>query len=66
MKASQGDQLLVHSRTVEETDRRGTILEVRGTDGDPPFLVRFDDGHERLVFPAGNCEVVPQRRFQGA
>lgn len=65
MKASEGDQLLVHSRTVEETDRRGTIIEVRGADGDPPFLVRFADGHERLVFPAGNCEVV-QRRFQGA
>jgi hypothetical protein len=65
MKASEGDQLLMHSRTVEETDRKGTILEVRGADGSPPFLVRFDDGHERLVFPAGNCEVV-QRRFQGA
>lgn len=57
MKASPGDLLLMHSRTVEETDRRGTILEVRGPEGDPPFLVRFADGGERLVFPAGDCEV---------
>lgn len=65
MKASPGNRLLLHSRTVEESDRSGTILEVRGPDGSPPYLVHFTDGHKTLVYPAGNCEVV-ERRFQQA
>lgn len=65
MKATVGDQLHVHSRTVEETDRTGVILEVRGSEGSPPYLVRFTDGHEGLVYPGADC-VVEQRRPQGA
>lgn len=61
MKAAVGDQLHVHSRTVEETDRTGVILEVRGEFGDPPYRVRFDDGHERLVYPGPDCIVEPRR-----
>lgn len=62
MKATVGDQLHVHSRTIEQHDRTGVIVEVRGEDGAPPFLVRFDDGHERLVYPGSDCEVeVPQQ-----
>ncbi|MBK0865885.1 MAG: DUF1918 domain-containing protein [Saccharopolyspora sp.] len=61
MKAAVGDQLHVHSRTVEETDRTGVILEVRGDSGDPPYRVRFDDGHERLVYPGPDCIVEPRR-----
>ncbi|GAA3363067.1 MULTISPECIES: DUF1918 domain-containing protein [Saccharopolyspora] len=61
MRAAIGDQLHVHSRTVEETDRTGLILEVRGTAGAPPYLVRFDDGHERLVYPGPDCIVEPRR-----
>lgn len=57
MKATVGDQLHVHSRTVEETDRVGIIVEVRGENGGPPYKVRFQDGHESLVFPGGDCEV---------
>ena len=61
MRAAIGDQLHVHSRTVEDTDRTGLILEVRGASGEPPYLVRFDDGRERLVFPGGDCVVEPRR-----
>ena len=61
MRATIGDQLHVHSRTVEETDRTGLILEVRGTAGAPPYLVRFDDGHERLVYPGPDCIVETRR-----
>jgi hypothetical protein len=57
MKAAVGNQLHVHSRTVGEVDRTGVILEVRGQEGEPPYLVRFDDGHERLVYPGGDCEI---------
>lgn len=57
MKATIGDQLHMHSRTVEEHDRIGVIKEIRGEDGGPPYLVRFEDGHERLVYPGSDCVV---------
>lgn len=57
MKAAVGDQLHVHSRTVEEHDKVGVIVEVRGENGAPPYKVRFQDGHEGLVYPGGDCEV---------
>ena len=50
MQAHVGDRLHVHGRTVGNVDRVGEILEVRGGGGNPPYLVRFDDGHEGLVF----------------
>jgi hypothetical protein len=34
------------------------VLEVRGSDGGPPFLVRWSDtGHEALVFPGPDAEI---------
>lgn len=57
MHATVGDQLHVHGRTVGEGERYGEIVEVRGEDGEPPYLVRFDNGHERLMFPGSDCEV---------
>jgi hypothetical protein len=59
MRATIGDRLCVHGRTVDQPDRNGDVVEVRGPDGQPPFLVRFDDGHERLVFPGPDCVVHP-------
>lgn len=55
MQASVGDQLHIHSRTVGMSDRIGEIVEVRGEHGEPPYLVRFTDGHETLVFPGPDC-----------
>jgi len=57
MRAEVGDRLHVHGRTVGKVDRIGEIVEVRGTDGGPPYLVRFDDGHESLVFPGSDTTV---------
>jgi len=34
------------------------VIEVRGEDGAPPYLVRYDDGHEGLVFPGTDCQVI--------
>ncbi|MFI5781356.1 DUF1918 domain-containing protein [Nocardia sp. NPDC051570] len=59
MRANVGDQLRVHSRTVGLPGQTGEIIEVRGTDGAPPYVVRFDDGHESLVFPGPDCVVRP-------
>jgi len=57
MKAVAGDRIVIRGTTVESTDRHGLILEVRGADGAPPYLVRFDDGHETIMFPGGDFVV---------
>jgi hypothetical protein len=59
MHAVVGDQLHVHGRLVGTPDRVGEIIDVRGQDGGPPYLVRFPDGHETLVFPGPDASVEP-------
>ncbi|HEY0119028.1 MAG TPA: DUF1918 domain-containing protein [Cellulomonas sp.] len=59
MRASAGDRLVVHGRTIDTKDRSGEIVETRGLEGGPPFLVRFADGHEGLVFPGPDVQVLP-------
>ena len=58
MHATVGDQIVIRSAHVDEKVRDGEILEVRGPDGEPPFLVRWaDTGHEALVFPGPDAYV---------
>jgi hypothetical protein len=57
MHAEVGDKVVIHGRTVGTADRGGTVVEARGADG--PYVVRFDDGHESLVFPGPDLTVVP-------
>ncbi|BDZ65108.1 DUF1918 domain-containing protein [Agromyces mangrovi Wang et al. 2018] len=57
MHAVTGERLIIHGKQVGQAERHGEILEVRGDDGAPPYLVRFDDGHESLIFPGSDCEV---------
>ncbi|MEU8510836.1 DUF1918 domain-containing protein [Kitasatospora sp. NPDC059722] len=60
MHAAVGDQLHIHSRSVGMTDQKGEIIEVRGTNGEPPYVVRFEDGHEGLVYPGPDCNIEPR------
>ena len=58
LQAAAGDRLIVRRVHVGEPVRDGEILEVRGADGTPPFLVRWsDNGHEALVFPGPDAHV---------
>ncbi len=57
MRATVGDRLHVHGKTVGQHDQMGEIIEVRGPNGAPPYLVRFSDGHTRLVFPGPDAVV---------
>ncbi|HEY3007832.1 MAG TPA: DUF1918 domain-containing protein [Micromonosporaceae bacterium] len=61
MQATIGDRLHVHSNTVGAKDRVGEIVEVRGSNGGPPYLVRYPDGHESLVYPGPDCVVEPAK-----
>jgi hypothetical protein len=57
MRATVGDRLHVHGNVVGRQDQMAEIIEVRGRDGEPPYLVRFPDGHESLVFPGSDASV---------
>ncbi|WP_131742223.1 DUF1918 domain-containing protein [Actinomadura roseirufa] len=57
MNATIGDRLHVHAHVVGQADRQGEIVEVRGPDGGPPYLVRFEDGHETLVYPGPDAVI---------
>jgi len=51
MKAHQGDHIILAARHTDEPTRHGEVLEVRGANGDPPYLVRWADGHTGLMYP---------------
>jgi hypothetical protein len=57
MQAVVGDRLHVRGRVVGTSDQTYEIIEIRGQDGAPPYLVRHDDGHEALVFPGADASV---------
>jgi len=61
MQAKVGDMLVVHGQRTGVPDHLGRITEVRGKEGGPPFMVRWDDdGHEGLVFPGPDAVVSHQ------
>lgn len=57
MRAQPGDSVTVPGRHVGSAERHGEVLEVRGPDGGPPYLICWDDGHEAIVCPG------PEMRF---
>jgi len=66
MHADNGDRVVIRGRVVGAPDRHGTVIEARGPDGTAPFLVRFDDGHETLIFPGGDVLVEHSSSSQAA
>lgn len=58
MHATVGDRVRVHGRTVGAAERTGEVIEVRGSDSDPLLVVRYDDGHEVILSPGSDCEIV--------
>jgi len=60
MYATVGDRVHFKSRNGGMHEHVGEVLEVRGLEGEPPYMVRFSDGDESLVYPVPDC-IVEQR-----
>jgi hypothetical protein len=65
MRASVGDRLTTHGRVVGQHDKTGEIVEVLGTRGEPPYRVRFEDGHESVMSPGPDTTVEPRPARRG-
>lgn len=59
MHAQVGDNLVAESNRVDAPAKRGEIIEVRGEGGSPPYVVKWDDGHQGLVYPGADAHVLP-------
>jgi hypothetical protein len=60
MQANQGDRIVIKGHHIGEPDRDCEVLEVHGSDGGPPYIVRWSDtGHETLFFPGSDALVHP-------
>jgi Domain of unknown function (DUF1918) len=57
MHASIGDRLHLLTNHPGSAQNTGRIIEIRGTDGAPPYLVEFQDGRTTLVFPGPDALV---------
>ena len=51
MKAQKGDRIILAAKRTDQATRDGEVLEVRGADGGPPYLVKWTDGHTGLLYP---------------
>lgn len=62
MHAKPGDRLVIKSHKIGDPMRDAEILEIRGERGAPPYLVRWGDGHESLVYPGPDAVVEGSHR----
>lgn len=58
MQAKVGDRLVVETNRDSQHRREGEVIEVRGPDGTPPYVVRWADGHEGLSYPGPDAHIV--------
>ena len=58
LHASVGDRLVIKGHHVGQPDRDGEVLEVRGTEGGPPYVVRWSDtGRTTTFFPGSDAQL---------
>jgi hypothetical protein len=58
MQASVGDRVLIRSRYSGESDHHGEVIEVRGPHGEPPYVIRWEDGGREVILYPGSDTVV--------
>jgi hypothetical protein len=58
LRARVGDRLVIRRHHVGEPNRDAEILEIRGEDGRPPYVVRWaDDGRIGYFLPGSDAFV---------
>lgn len=58
MRAEVGDRIIIRGHHIGEPERDAVVLEVRGPDGAPPYLVRWgDDGREGIFYPGSDAGI---------
>ena len=61
MEVKIGDRIAVESEHVGEGSRDGRVLDVIGSGDGVHYRVRWDDGHESVMFPsAGSVKIIPK------
>jgi Domain of unknown function (DUF1918) len=58
MRAQVGDWLVVHSHNDSVHSRRAEIIAVPSPDGEPPYTVRWEDGHEGVLYPGPDAQLM--------
>jgi len=59
MFAKVGDRILVRGHRMGQADRRCVILKIDHEDGEPPYVVQWDDSErEDLYFPGSDATVI--------
>ena len=58
MRAAVGDRIVIKGHRIGEPDRDCQVLEVRGSDGGPPYIVRWEDSdRETMFFPGSDASL---------
>ena len=57
MHAEVGDEIVVRGRHVGDEDRKGVLTEIHGEGEAPPYLVRWENGHQSVVMPSSDSLV---------
>jgi Domain of unknown function (DUF1918) len=53
--ARAGDEIVVAGHSVGDLSKTALILEVLGDPGHERFRVRWEDGHESILFPSDDA-----------
>ena len=56
-EAHRGEVVEVSGRRVGDPGRMGEILEVLGAPEHPHYLVRWEDGHESVLYPGAGTTI---------
>ena len=61
MQVKNGDRIAIESEHVGDGSREGRVLDVIGSGDGVHYRVKWDDGHESVVFPtAGSITIIPK------
>jgi hypothetical protein len=62
VQAIVGDTIVIEGQSVGRQRRTGRIREVRGTGGEPPYLVHWDgEAGECLLYPGSDAHIRRER-----